>query len=324
MRTASTVIGAGCLAIGVLLLVAGLGAAMGMVQLPQTTVAPAAQASTGAVGGLALDASVEVDLAGVKVARDVSLDPEQARAAKLPGLSAQRAERLAPDALPVSADLGVDLQMGSHLEREGEEGGSVAGQAAAVEPVATPRSLVLAAALVGAAGLLVLFASSIGGLAKKLLVLPIVGLYAKVARSEVFENQVRERIFEAIRTTPGIAATDLARHANVAWGTTIYHLDVLEQTSMVTSIREGRHRRYFLNGAPLDGTKQSVAILQNRVTAEVVERIRTAPGATQKELASATRMSPQALHWHLTRLVGAGLVRKEREGRVVRHFPSAS
>jgi DNA-binding transcriptional ArsR family regulator len=31
-------------------------------------------------------------------------------------------------------------------------------------------------------------------------------------------------------------------------------------------------------------------------------------------------MSPQALHWHLARLVGAGLVRKERAGRVVRHF----
>jgi predicted transcriptional regulator len=180
-----------------------------------------------------------------------------------------------------------------------------------------PGATAAAAAVAFAgAGLLAYFWATI----KKAIALPLVALYAKISRAEVFENAVRERIFQAIRDHPGLSASDLAQRAGVAWGTTIYHLDVLEQTRMVTSLREGRHRRYFENGAQLSAAKETVAILQNPVTAQIAQTVQTMPGLTQKDLAQATGLTPQALHWHLLRLVKTGVVRKQREGRVVRHF----
>lgn len=315
-------IGAALVAVSALLLLASLSAALNADAPAQSATTPrdGADATT---GGVQLGATLSIEALGLKLDRSAAIDPPAARDAPLPGFSVERDESVAPEAIPLKADLGLDLAIGTHAERDAPAAGDVSTQDAGARVLATPGDLTLAAVAVGAAGLLLLAWGGIKTLAQKLVVLPIVGLYAKISRAEVFENHVRERMFATIRERPGIAATDLARAMNVAWGTTIYHLDVLEQTRMVTSVREGRHRRYFLNGQPLDQSKHTIAILQNSVTADVAERVRTAPGMTQKELALATSMSPQALHWHLARLVGAGIIRKEREGRVVRHFPAA-
>ncbi|HVL47586.1 MAG TPA: winged helix-turn-helix transcriptional regulator [Candidatus Thermoplasmatota archaeon] len=144
--------------------------------------------------------------------------------------------------------------------------------------------------------------------------------YAHVQPSEVFDNAVRERIFAHVKADPGVSATDLAKRAGVSWGTTIYHLEVLEQTRMVVSLRNGRYRRYFENGAGDAAKRTAVAVLRNDVTAKVAKALSAHPGLSQKEAARLVGLSPQALHWHINRLAGAGLLRRERDGRVVRHF----
>ncbi|HWH08780.1 MAG TPA: winged helix-turn-helix transcriptional regulator, partial [Candidatus Thermoplasmatota archaeon] len=262
--------------------------------------APAEMTATVAVAGpLGLDRRADVDV------------PALPLGGLLP------AERtLDTGTLPLGARVQVDLAS----ERVGGAGSGSASQAYRVREQRTQAvdgaSLAVAASAFTLAGLAAYFW---GGL-KKALLLPLVGLYARITRAEVFDNTVRERIFHAIKANPGLSASDLAKLAGVSWGTTIYHLDVLEQNRMVTSLRKGRHRRYFENGAALTVPKEAVAVLQNPVTAQVVSSIQGQPGATQKELAGRVGLTPQALHWHLQRLVAVGLVRKEREGRVVRHF----
>lgn len=313
------IVGIGLLVLAVGLLVTGIGAALvgERVSEPQAT---AAQETVNA-GGLLASADLSVEVLGLEVKRSVDADPPAAHQAMLPDLNVRREQNVAPDAVPVKADLALDVATGGAARRTSAAPGSVETASVEATVIDTPAALTLAAAAFAGAGLLALAWGSLKTLGHKLVVFPVFALYAKISRSEVFENEVREQIFQAIRATPGIAATDLARAAQVSWGTTIYHLEVLEQTRMVTSVREGRHRRYFLNGAALDQSKHAIAVLHNTVTADVSERIRVTPGLTQKDLATATGMSPQALHWHLVRLIGAGLVRKERDGRMVRHFP---
>jgi len=185
--------------------------------------------------------------------------------------------------------------------------------------IAAPASAAVAAFTV--AGTVAYFWSSVKTWAWRLLALPLMPLYARISRAEALDNKVRQGIFEAIKADPGMSASALAKHFDISWGTTMYHLEVLEQTRLVSSLREGRYRRYFVNGAELDGaSKETVAILCNETTAQVADAVHTTPGATQKEVARAVGLTPQALHWHMRRLVEAGLVRKEREGRVVRHY----
>jgi len=266
--------------------------------------------------GLALDATIDVDSPLVPIdPLTLHSAPRVAESLPVPGVSVDR-DDVGLDQAGLGLDADLSLAGGSHRAKAQPTPASVAiaTMRAAIAPASAP--VAIAAAAFTLAGLAAYFWGSL----KTWLIAPFIGLYAKITRAEVFDNHVRERIFGAIRAHPGVSASDLARIAAVSWGTTIYHLDVLEQTRMVTSLRNGRYRRYFENGATLTATKEAVAVLQNAVTAGVVETIRTRPGATQKELAAATSMTPQALHWHLVRLVATGLVRKEREGRVVRHF----
>lgn len=224
-------------------------------------------------------------------------------------------------ALPLPVKLGIDVS-----KPGGAGATSGPGSTASIESLDQRAITPLAAgAAIGAvafasAGLIAYFFTSIKTWAARALFLPAVGLYARVTRAEVFDNAVRELIFGAIRARPGISASDLAKLANVSWGTTTYHLEVLEQNRMVSSLRKGRHRRYFENGADLATSKDVVALLQNPVTASIAQQICNVPGATQKDLARATGMTPQALHWHIVRLCGAGIVRKERAGRFVKHY----
>ena len=313
-----------CLA-GAALLLAGTAASLGYVDVPGASRGASAPASgTRAVGeGLALDAQValETPLAPLDPLH-LHADPETLRALPLPGASVEREIGLDRAGLGLAADLA--LASGSHRAKTqgGTDTVTTASMRAVLAPAAAP--VALAAAAFTLAGALAYFWTGVKTWALRLGVFPLLGLYAKITRAEVFDNGVRERIFQAIRAHPGVSASDLSRLAAVSWGTTIYHLDVLEQTRMVTSLRKGRYRRYFENGAALVASKEIVAVLQNPVTAGVVEALRRAPGVSQKELALATSMTPQALHWHLARLVGAGVVRKERAGRVVRHFVCAN
>jgi DNA-binding transcriptional ArsR family regulator len=311
-------VGAGLLLLGIALV--GISGSVAWDHLDDRSTAaspaPATQAAAPAAGGEY--ASVSVDALGQHLPVAVGL-PDA------PALSAVGTPRVDTPALAVPVH--VDVQVARDGGAAAEAGSGAATQVASasqrlvVPPAAT---VALGAAAFAGAGLLVYFWTSVKAWAGRALLAPAVGLYAKITRAEVFDNAVRERIFAAIRATPGISASDLAKLADVSWGTTIYHLDVLEQNRMVTSLRRGRHRRYFENGAELGASKDAFAVLANPVTAGVADTIRHAPGATQKELASATGMSPQALHWHLARLVEVGVVRKERAGRFVKHYAAAA
>jgi DNA-binding transcriptional ArsR family regulator len=311
--TTRRILGALLCLFGLALVTWSASAALGLTSLDR---AAPPQAETGPARDAAAPTDVQA-LVGVDaplgVSRDVALDvPTLPVAGFMPAQQQVDTGRL-PLGTRVQVDL-VSTPVGGGQTAPPAEGYQVREQRVTTLPGA---SLALAASAFTLAGLA---AWLWGPAAKKALLLPVLGLYARVTRAEVFDNSVRERIFHAIKANPGLSASDLAKAAGVSWGTTIYHLDVLEQNRMVTSLRKGRHRRYFENGAALTVPKETVAVLQNPVTAQVVTSIQGQPGATQKELAGRVGLTPQALHWHLQRLVAVGLVRKERDGRVVRHF----
>jgi len=307
------------MALGLTLVCLSASASLGLLDSWSVTAtdAPASTASPGSTGGTFAEVTASAWGKSVPVAIGV---PDVPAPARVIGTD----QHFDTAALPLPVQLGVDVSKpgGAGTATTSHASTSIETlQQRAITPLA--QSVAVGAAAFAGAGLLAYFWSSIKAWGVRSLFVPAIGLYARVTRAEVFDNAVREEIFGAIRARPGISASDLSKLAGVSWGTTIYHLEVLEQNRMVSSLRKGRHRRYFENGADLSTSKDIVALLQNPVTASIAQQIRVAPGATQKDLAAATGMSPQALHWHLVRLVGAGLVRKERAGRFVRHFASA-
>lgn len=148
-------------------------------------------------------------------------------------------------------------------------------------------------------------------------------LYARLKKEDVLENPLRDDILVVVQGSPGISASELGRRLECGWGTLVYHLTVLERMQLISSAREGRHKRFFVQGRINYSDKGAVGLLANPSARTLLDAIRERPGLIQRDLGRLLGLSPGTVAWHVDRLEEAGLVIKEEEGRVVRYYPSA-
>jgi predicted transcriptional regulator len=149
-------------------------------------------------------------------------------------------------------------------------------------------------------------------------------LYSRLTRSELLDNQHRDRVFRLIQEKPGIGVSEIAQATGLGWGTTVYHLDRLERHSFVASERAGLHKCYFPVGTVAREARKGIGALKTDTTRSIAEFLVSKPGATQSELCSALGLSPSAASKQVSKLEQAGLVRRERDWKTVHLFPQES
>lgn len=152
--------------------------------------------------------------------------------------------------------------------------------------------------------------------------LAAVGLYTRLAKSELLDNEHRDKVYKLIQSSPGMGVSQIAEATGLGWGTTVYHLDRLERAGFVSSERGGLHRCYFPVGTMRAETRKGMGALKADTTRSIAEFLVTRPGATQSELCAALGLSPSAASKQVSKLEDAGLVRREREWKTVRLVPS--
>lgn len=152
---------------------------------------------------------------------------------------------------------------------------------------------------------------------KTLLLLPG---YSKLFGIDLGANKIREQLLEAIRNNPGIHASELKRRIDAGWGTIVYHLSVLERNKMVSSLVDGRHKRFFPIGVIDWSRRGQLAVLMHDTTKRLYELILETPGSVQGELASHVGLTVPTTIWHLKRLEDAGLVGRDKKGRRVHYY----
>ncbi|MHB8586818.1 MAG: winged helix-turn-helix transcriptional regulator [Thermoplasmatota archaeon] len=152
------------------------------------------------------------------------------------------------------------------------------------------------------------------------LVLP---LYSRIQRESVMDQSTRERIYGIIREDPGVHAHQISSRAGVGWGTTVYHLKLLEDHRLVVGERQGRYKRFFPSAGYV-GVKSAMGALRNETSSAVAAFVAEHPGTSQREVCEALNISASLVSWHVDRLEQAGLLKRVREGRSVRYFAGPS
>lgn len=150
-----------------------------------------------------------------------------------------------------------------------------------------------------------------------LLALP---LYTRIERTQVLEHSKRDEIYELIRTAPGIHAHEIGERTKIGWGTTVYHLKMLENHSLVVSKKSGRYKRFYVNTGEYTKVKDVYAALRNQTAKNVAEFIVNNPGTSQKDLCTSLGIQPSLASWHVDKLEAVGLVKRVKDGRQVRYF----
>lgn len=210
------------------------------------------------------------------------------------------------------------LLSGSSTQASSQAGGPVA-PSTPLAPGAASQQVAAAGAL-AAAGTLALKLEPV----RRGLFLLALPLYSRLRRSQLLENGVRERIYRAVESQPGLSIIQVCRSATVGWGTAVYHLQRLERDQMIASRRDGQYRRFFLNGhAPEPGAEAPAErALRHPLALRIAQFLLANPGSAQKEVCAALGISPPLASKWLGRLLEAGLATSQREWKLVRYAPT--
>ncbi len=151
-------------------------------------------------------------------------------------------------------------------------------------------------------------------------------LYAKTKKDRLLESPRRERLMQAIEENPGINLTGLRKLMDLSWGTTVYHLRLLEDRSLITSVVGQGKRHFFMNsnGSHNAQLREAVAALAGRETTQrLVGAIMSEPGLSQRELARRVGVSDRVVTHHMRRLRKFSLVETQRDNGRMRCHPTS-
>lgn len=140
-------------------------------------------------------------------------------------------------------------------------------------------------------------------------------------KRDVLEHPSRRELLEAAMDASGLATAKAADVLDVNVSTARYHLKRLEQMGLVRSRHAGGRLFWFPTGQDLPLGLDEQATLAVGRTRDVFEAIRENPGTGLTELADQLGAYPSLVHPVVDRLVEAGLVERERDGRRVSLVP---
>lgn len=146
-------------------------------------------------------------------------------------------------------------------------------------------------------------------------------------RGDLLDLDVRRRLFEQVRQYPGLHLRELARALAIDPNHAKYHLQALERAGLVSSKREEGYWRFFpresgpVGPADTVGAKDKgvLSLLRRPVPLHVTLLLLDRGEATLTDLVNDVRVSISTLHYHLTKMEGAGMLQSEKLGRERRY-----
>lgn len=129
------------------------------------------------------------------------------------------------------------------------------------------------------------------------------------------ELGTRKRIFECVRSAPGIHFREIQRRTSLPIGVLEYHLNYLVTRSILVLDRGENFSRYFPGGEMSHEKRRILSALRQEIPRGIILFLLGHPGATHGELLGNFTISGGTLSYHIKKLVGMGVIRVEKVGR---------
>lgn len=133
----------------------------------------------------------------------------------------------------------------------------------------------------------------------------------------VLPQTTLSKVYDCIKTHPGIHLRKIGRELGLATGNVQYHLYKLENEGRVNSVRRGLYKLYYPSDLFGDAQRKILGVLSQETAREVLLNMIQNPNTSQDELALILQVSQPTISWHIKRLVELGIVQKRQKGRSV-------
>jgi predicted transcriptional regulator len=164
----------------------------------------------------------------------------------------------------------------------------------------------------GDLGTMAVMAAVVGGA-----ILAPMALYHRIRKDHTLNNKTRQAVYDGVVQSPGIGVNEAAKAAGCSYSTAAYHLERLVEERLLVVGEDGRRARFFKNGGAFSQQEREfVPILQSKECMNVLQVVVENPWCYRAEVAQKLGVSGPTVNWHLKKLMGAGVVKEMREGRV--------
>jgi len=131
------------------------------------------------------------------------------------------------------------------------------------------------------------------------------------------EQDTRSRIYNLIVEDEGIHLREVCRKLNKKMGVIQYHINVLEKAGLISSLKDGRYRRFFVNNNHDSNNKRNliISVLKREPSYKILQALFENEKVYHNDLANLLKISSQAITWHIKRLQAYELINFEKEGK---------
>ena len=146
------------------------------------------------------------------------------------------------------------------------------------------------------------------------------GLYARLTRQDVLDQETRARIVDLVAQDAGIHSSAIRQALSLGSGALEYHLRLLVREHVLTMVATTGFRRYFITGSMDVSRMRAVAALKEGRAEDLLRIIQDKPGILLGELAAEAEMAKSQASRTVKRLREAGVVESVTEGRAMALF----
>jgi len=140
--------------------------------------------------------------------------------------------------------------------------------------------------------------------------------YTRINRENVFQNKLRLLLYEYVKENPGAAFGQIRSTFGLHNGVAAHHLAVLERQGFLLSKSKGRYRRFY----PAADVSMWKELPLSPLQSSILETVRKVPGIGVREMSRAIDRRASSIGDNVKVLIREGLLRTERDGRVLRCY----
>lgn len=129
-----------------------------------------------------------------------------------------------------------------------------------------------------------------------------------------FNNRTRTQIYNFVKDNPGIQFRGICTALSIPVGLAQYHLGVLVKAGLVSFVRDGRYKRFFLSRKFSRKEMLTISLLRHKTARRILEALLNKKQLSHGELAGEVSITSQALTWQMKSLKKTKFVLQANDG----------
>ena len=135
-----------------------------------------------------------------------------------------------------------------------------------------------------------------------------------ISPQALFANLTRTQIYDFINQNPGVQFRAVCAGLCIPVGLAQYHLGILVKSGLVSFVRDGKYKRFFVSNKFSKKQITAISLLRHKTAKRIVEVLLNKKQLSHGKLAIEVSITSQALTWQMKNLKNTDFVLQFNDG----------